>query len=186
VTVDSLLRTLVAALHDAGIPFMLTGSVASAYHGAGRATMDIDLVIDPQPSQLTAFLTRIEGSGVYVSAEAAREALAQRTMFNVVDPESGWKADLIVRKARAFSETEFARRQPIEFLGLTMSVAAVEDVIVSKLEWAKLGASARQIDDVRALLHIQGDEIDRAYVARWVRTLGLETQWADATTVTRA
>jgi hypothetical protein len=83
-----------------------------------------------------------------------------------------------VRKARAFSEAEFARRQPIEFLGLTMSVAAVEDVIVSKLEWAKLGASARQID--------QGDEIDRAYVARWVRMLGLEAQWADATTATRA
>ena len=91
-----------------------------------------------------------------------------------------------MRKARAFSEAEFARRQPIEFLGLTMSVAAVEDVIVSKLEWAKLGASARQIDDVRALLHIQGDEIDRAYVARWVRMLGLEAQWADATAATRA
>jgi hypothetical protein len=88
-TVDSLLHTLVAALHDAGIPFMLTGSVASAYHGAGRATMGVDLVIDPQPSQLTAFLTRIEASGVYVSADAAREALAQRTMFNVMDPGSG-------------------------------------------------------------------------------------------------
>jgi hypothetical protein len=51
--------------------------------------MGVDLVIDPQPSQLTAFLTRIEASGVYVSADAAREALAQRTMFNVMDPGSG-------------------------------------------------------------------------------------------------
>jgi hypothetical protein len=38
---------------------MLTGSVASAYHGASRATMDIDLVIDPLPVRLEAFVRGI-------------------------------------------------------------------------------------------------------------------------------
>lgn len=46
-----------------------------------------------------------------------------------------------------------------------MSVASVEDVIVSKLEWARLGESARQIEDVRALLRIQREEIDREWNA---------------------
>jgi hypothetical protein len=45
------------------------------------------------------------------SPEAAEEALAHRAMFNVVDTTAAWKADLIVRKLRAFSETESSRRQ---------------------------------------------------------------------------
>lgn len=69
-----------------------------------------------------------------MSAEAARQALATRTMFNVVDVESGWKADLIIRKARPSSEEEFRRRLPIEFLGVRVEMATLEDVMLSKLE----------------------------------------------------
>ena len=43
---SEILRTVVTQLDAAGIPFMLTGSVAAAAYGAGRATMDVDLVID--------------------------------------------------------------------------------------------------------------------------------------------
>ena len=80
-------------------------------------------------------------------------------MFNVVDVESGWKADLIVRKTRPFSEEEFRRRQPIDFFGVELDVASLEDVVLSKLEWAKLGGSARQLEDVRALLRLRDDEL---------------------------
>jgi hypothetical protein len=104
----TLLRSVVAALDESGVPFMLTGSLAAAFYGAGRATLDIDLVIDPNPVQLRSLVQRLEGQGAYVSQEAADEALADRSMFNVVDTETGWKADLIVRKRRLYSETEFA------------------------------------------------------------------------------
>lgn len=180
-TAEGLLRTLAAALREAGIPFMVTGSVASAYYGAGRATMDLDLVIDPDPASLEAFVARIVATGAYVSPDAAREALAQRTMFNVVDVESGWKGDPIVRKARPFSEEEFRRRRSIDFFGVRVDVASLEDIVLSKLEWAKQGGSARQLEDVRALIRLQGDELDAAYVARWVRVLGLSEQWQAVT-----
>ena len=177
-TAAALLRTVVAALDAAGVPFMLTGSLAAAFHGAGRATMDIDLVIDPAPEQLRALVAALAGTGAYVSAEAAADALANRSMFNVVDTTSGWKADLIVRKTRAFSETEFARRQSADFEGCPLWVASVEDVVLAKLEWAKLGASARQLEDVAALVRIQAGQLDRAYLERWITDLGLATQWA--------
>ena len=177
-TGEALLRSLAAALRDAGIPFMLTGSVAGAYHGAGRATMDLDLVIDPRPADLDAFVARVAASGAYVSAEAARAALADRSMFNVVDVESGWKADLIVRKARPFSEEEFRRRQSVDLLGVRIDVATLEDIVLAKLEWSTLGGSARQLEDVRALLRLRGDELDHEYVHRWVDLLQLREQWA--------
>jgi hypothetical protein len=99
--------------------------------------MDIDLVVDPTPRQLDHLLVQLTTAGMYVSELAAHEALANRGMFHVVDPTSGWKADMIMRKARGFSETEFARREPAELLGVPIAVVTLEDLILSKLEWAK-------------------------------------------------
>ncbi len=177
-TLAPFLQQIAGALADAGVPAMLTGSVASAYRGAMRATMDIDLVIDPTAETLEGFVDRIEALGFYVSRDAARDALAERTMFNVIDPESGWKADLIVRKARAFSQEEFTRRQPVEYLGVHVTIARPEDLILAKLEWAALGASARQLEDARELARLTGDTLDREYITRWAVTLGVANAWA--------
>jgi len=177
VTAVSLLRSVVAALDATGVPFMLTGSLAAAYHGAGRATMDVDLVIDPTVAQLSRLVTVLAGTGAYVSPEAAEEAFAHPSMFNVVDTTSGWKADLIIRKHRPFSEVEFERRQAAEFEGCPLWVASVEDVMVAKLEWAKLGGSARQLEDVGALLRVHTGHLDRAYLDHWITALGLTMEW---------
>jgi hypothetical protein len=172
------LRQIAATLAASGVPAMLTGSVASAFRGAMRATMDIDLVIDPTAAALEEFVDRIEALGLYISRDAARDALAERTMFNVIDPESGWKADLIVRKARPFSHEEFARREPVSYLGVEITIARAEDLILAKLEWASLGASARQLEDVRELARLEGSALDQAYIARWAVTLGVGDAWA--------
>ena len=143
--------------------------------------MDVDLVVDPQAAQLSDLLARITSSGAYVSVEAAFEALRHRTMFNVVDTESGWKADLIVRKNRPFSETEFARRTSVDYFGVRLEIASVEDIMISKLEWAALGGSARQLEDVRALIDLNRDKLDFEYVRKWVAALGVSAQWSIAT-----
>lgn len=139
--------------------------------------MDVDLVIDPHPEALDAFVRRMERADFYVSLDAAREALADRSMFNVIDPASGWKADLIIRKLRAFAEEEFARREPSDLLGVPLHVARVEDLIIAKLEWATLGSSARQLEDVEALIAMSGTALDRAYLDRWIQALGLTNAW---------
>jgi len=99
-------------------------------------------------------------------------------MFNVVDLETGWKIDIVPRKRRDFSVTEFARRTELLLLGMQVFVASVEDTLVAKLEWAKLGGgSARQLEDVRELVAVAGERLDTEYVERWVRELGLEAEW---------
>lgn len=177
-----LLEAIVSRLDLAGIPFMLTGSMAAAVHGAGRSTLDIDLVIEPTAAKLRAFVASIASPDRYVSDDAAAEALARESMFNVVDARSGWKADLIIRKSRQFSKTEFARRQPMLFEGIQLWVATLEDLIVAKLEWARLGGSARQIEDVASLLRVAGGSFDQAYISHWVEVLDLQSQWQAART----
>jgi len=156
---------------------MLTGSVAAAFHGAGRATMDVDLVIDATSDQLRALVASLAAADLYISADAAMDALARESMFNVVDATTGWKADLIIRRSRPFSREEFERRQALEFEGTSLWVATVEDLIVAKLEWAKLGASSRQLEDVTAMLRVAASALDRGYLDRWIAALDLDAQW---------
>jgi hypothetical protein len=42
------------------------------------------------------------------------------------------------------------------------------------------GGSARQIDDVRELLRIAADRIDRSYVEAGVQELGVSDEWCAA------
>jgi hypothetical protein len=177
-TLTEFLRSIVAALDANGIGYMITGSLAAAVHGAGRATMDADLVVQVTPTQLGRLVDALEAPGRYLSREAAMDALAHESMFNVIDTETGWKADLIPCKARPFSRAEFARRQPIELDGIGLWIASVEDVIISKLEWAKLGGSARQLEDVAALIRVADVDLDRPYLDRWVEELRLSAQFA--------
>ena len=174
------LADVIAALDAQGIPHMLAGSFASTHHGVPPTTHAIDLVIDPSEGSLDRFVRSLEPERFYVSAEAAREAWRRRGQFNVVDLTSGWKIDLILRKERPFSHEEFRRRQPATLLGAKVFVATAEDTVLAKLEWARLGESERQLRDVVGILEMRGDELDRSYLERWTRELGVEELWSRA------
>lgn len=170
------LKRLVKKLSEAGIPFMLVGSVAASYHGHPRATFDIDAVVDADQETLLGF-ARSLGEGYYVGEESIREAVRFRIAFNVVDEASGYKADLIVRKDRPFSRTEFGRRLKVRILDETVEMATPEDVILSKLEWARLGSSERQWDDALQVAKTQKEHLDLAYLEKWAVELGVADLW---------
>jgi hypothetical protein len=179
--VADLLRRLVAATEHAHVPFMIAGSFASTAHGLPRTTQDIDVVIDPPDgAALDAVVTALLADQFYVDADAAREAMQHRSMFNAID-RSAWKIDFILRKARPFSIEEFSRRAAVEILGVPVFIASAEDTIVAKLEWSKLsGGSERQRRDVAGILATMKDELDRDYIERWVRDLEIELEWKAA------
>ena len=172
------LARLASKLRDAGIPYMLTGSFASTYHGTPRTTQDLDLVIDPRPASLRALLASLSQDEYYVSEPAAIDALQRRGQFNVIDLVTGWKADLIVRKDRDFSREEFGRRQAGRVLDTPVFVATAEDTVLAKLEWARKGESERQLRDVAGVLAVSTD-LDIEYIERWAGRLGLRELWQE-------
>ena len=176
-TLGDFLRRVVEILDDARVPYMLTGSLAAAYYATPRATRDIDVVVDPGEAALNRVVDGFREAGFYVDRTAALEALRSHGQFNAIDPDSAWKVDLLVRKRRPFSETEFERRGTATLLGVEVSVASLEDVVLSKLEWAKLADSELQRRDVAQLLERAGTRIDLEYVERWVRRLDLDSEW---------
>jgi len=179
-SVEAVVGRALHALRAAEVPYMLVGSFASAFHGAPRTTQDIDVVIAPTLGSLQQLLKQFPETDYYVSRDAALQAYGAETLFNIVDFKTGWKIDFIIRKSRAYSIQEFDRRQEAELLGAKLYVAAAEDVILSKLEWAKLSESERQIRDVAGILMTKGDALDQEYLHRWVRALDVGTQWKAA------
>jgi hypothetical protein len=164
----------------AAIPYMLTGSFASSYYGVLRATHDVDIVIAPAPQSVKTLVQQLNERNYYADLNAAVDAYRNLSMFNALDNETGWKVDFIFRKSSAYAREAFQRRKAVDFHQTRLFVASVEDVIVSKLEWAKMGESARQIEDVAAVFKKQHTAVDRAYIDKWVTELGLNSEWARA------
>jgi hypothetical protein len=177
---SDVLRRITTALDRAGIAYMLSGSFASAHHGAPRSTLGIDIVIAANPEQLRAFVESLPSGEYYADLDAALEAHTRQSLFNVIDLATGWKIDLILRKSRAFSLEEFGRRQLVSVQGLPLFVASAEDVIIAKLEWSKLAQSQRQIEDVAAILRLRWEALDRPYLEKWIYQLDLEQEWSHA------
>jgi len=169
-----------AALDAVGIPYFVTGSFASSAHGVPRSTNDIDIVIAPSRQQLEQLLQQFPESEFATDIDDARDALLRESLFNVVDYATSWKVDFIIKKATPFDASRFARRAVVEIAGVLLYTASAEDILVTKLWWAKLGESERQIDDAAGIIRVQGDRLDLEYVARWVAVLELDRQWAAA------
>jgi hypothetical protein len=174
-TQEAFLLQIAEYLESAGIPFMVAGSHSSSFHSHPRTTNDVDLVIDPTAEQLDRFLALL-GDRYYTSREAMSEALSRRAMFNIIDFDTGWKADLIVRKNRPFSVEEFARRQQRTVYGRALPIASAEDVILSKLEWNKITPSERQVRDALNVAAVQWPRLDQAYLRKWAIDLGVSEQ----------
>jgi hypothetical protein len=151
-SVSEVFHRITSALGEAGIAYMPAGSFASEYYGAPRTTQDIDLVIAATSDQVRTFVQFLSKDQYSVDLDTALEARKHQSLFNVVDMATGWKIDLIIRKSRPFSEEEFRRRKLVNLQGRSLFVASAEDVVSSKLEWAKLAQSQRHIENVAGII----------------------------------
>jgi predicted nucleotidyltransferase len=154
-----------------GLPFMLTGSFALAYYATPRMTRDLDIVVAINERDVNALVAAFE-SDFYIDADAARRAVLLERMFNLIHLESGVKVDLIVRKSSDFRQVEFERRKPVAIAGIETWIVSCEDLILSKLVWARDSNSELQRRDIRQLL---AGAIDLDYIRKWAQHLGVTT-----------
>jgi len=165
-----IVRDISHRFEQINIPYMLTGSMAMNYYAQPRMTRDIDVVIAISPDDVgrVAALFRPD---YYVSEENIRESIAHESIFNLIHQESVIKVDCIIRKNSEYRRMEFGRRQKISVLDFITFIVSKEDLIISKLSWAKESNSDVQLSDVRNLLATGYDD---AYLRHWTRELGLD------------
>lgn len=163
------LRLISDRLSQMALPFMLTGSFALAYYATPRMTRDLDIVVALREPDIEPLVTALTPE-FYVDAQAAREAVRTERLFNLLHLDSGIKVDLIVRKSSAYRRVEFDRRRAVQVGDGHTWIVTREDLILSKLVWARDTGSELQLRDVRSLLE---QDVDVAYLRRWAGELGI-------------
>jgi len=163
---------VVSHLREAGLPYMIVGSVASNAYGEVRTTFDTDIVVDAPFEDLLPFLRSL-GEEYYVDEEMAREAWERRRMFNIIHFASGNKADIICRKDYEYACVAFGRRRRRNVEDVEVQMCTPEDVILSKLQWSKMGESERQYRDALGVAKTQRSALDLAYLAHWAEDIGV-------------
>ena len=164
-----LLRDMVSPLDGAGIDYMLTGSVALNCYAQPRMTRDIGLVVAFYLKDAER-IHEILGEDYYVSEDAAREAVTHQSCFNAIHQTTLMKVDLMVRKREEYRLHEFARRQRLKLADFEFWVVSKEDLILSKLHWARDSQSERQLADVENLI---ATGCDTDYLKTWSAALNL-------------
>ena len=92
-----IVRDVSEKLEEAGLAYMLTGSMAMNYYAQPRMTRDIDVVV-ALVQQDADTVVRVFSPEYYVAREAVSGSIAQQSMFNLIHQESVIKVDCIVRK----------------------------------------------------------------------------------------
>jgi len=163
------LQDVCARLDGTGFAYMLTGSLAMSFYARPRMTRDIDLVIALEAAATQRLIAAL-GADYHADAGAMAAAIGDGRPWNIVHLPSVVKIDLIPRKDTRYRRVEFERRRRIELAGVPLWIVSVEDLILSKLEWARESRSEQQRRDVGLLL---ATPLDRAYLEEWAARLKL-------------
>jgi hypothetical protein len=146
----AIIKEVAKRLTDNGIAYMFTGPVAANFYAVPRMTQDVDIFVELDESGAERVYSVFQ-EDFYIDKNMLLEAIRRNGPFNVIHYESVFKIDFIIRKGDPYRLEEFGRRRKILFEGMTLYVVAPEDLVLSKLYWAKDTMSELQLNDVKNL-----------------------------------
>ena len=170
----------VRPLNWLGVRYIVSGSVAAILYGEPRLTHDVDFVVFLRNEDVSRLREVFPPTDFYlppsevIQGELARE---QRGHFNVIHTDTGFKADFYLAGREEFHAWAFRHARRMEYRGEPLIVAPPEYVIVRKLEYWREGGSEKHLRDVRSMLSISGDQMDRPALEDWIARQGVEAQW---------
>jgi len=178
-----LIELFVKPLNDLGARYFVSGSVAAMLYGEPRVTHDIDLIVHlrtEQIQQLTKFYPPPE---FYVPPIEAIVGEAARDLgsFNIIHADSGLKADFYLAGRDEFHAWAFRQAKQYSFGQTVIRLAPPEYVIVRKLEYYREGGSEKHLRDIRSMLAVSGDQLDRPELNEWIQRKSVQDQWRKAT-----
>jgi hypothetical protein len=175
----------VRPLNRAGIRYVVSGSVAAIFYGEPRLTHDVDLIVFLKERDIPQITELFPASDFYVPpretivAEVLRE---QRGHFNIIHMPTGFKADFYLTGRDELNAWALREKRSVQFGGETIMLAPPEYVIVRKLEYYREGRSEKHLRDIRSMLEVSGEQLNRDEINQWIQRLGLEAEWKEAQT----
>lgn len=165
----SVLKIITERLNSSNIPYMVSGSVAMNYYAQPRMTRDVDIIIDLNFSNIGIFCNLFQDD-FHLDKKMIEGAVINKSMFNIIHSKELIKIDFILYKKIGYRQIEFERRKKLAVGDFAAYFVSIEDLILSKLIWAKPSHSEMQLKDVKALLK---QDVDMEYVKKWADGLGV-------------
>jgi hypothetical protein len=178
------LKIVTCRLSEAEIPYMISGSIAANYYTVPRMTRDVDIVIELKEDAVDKFVTLFEND-FYINKEMIENEVSRQGMFNLIYNRYVIKIDFIIKKSSEYRDAEFSNRKQVLIDQCPMWIVSPEDLVISKLFWAKESHSEMQLKDVANLMETVNN-LDLKYIDNWVRALGLEQIYKEADDVRHA
>lgn len=167
-------------LNQLGFRYIVSGGVASILYGEPRFKNDVDLLLYLRREDIRRLIEAFPSSEFYVPPEeliAAECARSPHGQFNLLHNATGFKADIFSTGRDEFNAWGFRNSRTVEFQGELIRLAPPEYVIVRKLEYFREGGSDKHLRDIRGMLSISGEQIDRAALGEWIKVQGVEKEW---------
>lgn len=154
------LADLVEKLDSHDLRYALVGSIATMFYGEPRATLDIDVVVALDASELDVVASLFPPPDFYLSIDAAREAVRSQSQFNVIHPASGMKVDFFVA-GDAIERSQIERRRRRSILPATEAwFSPPEELVIKKLSYYSVGGSDKHLRDIASMFRISPELID--------------------------
>lgn len=162
-----IIKDVILRLNKINIDYMISGSVAMNFYTVPRMTRNIDIVILIDKTDIDP-LYREFSTDYYIDKSMIESAFINCSIFNIIHLAEIIKVDFIIRKNSEFHLHEFSRKNKLLIDNLEINIVSLEDLIISKLIWAKDSHSEFQIKDIKNLLKCKHN-LD--YIKYWLEKL---------------
>ncbi len=162
-------------LNQAGLAYMITGSVAGMLFGEPRLTHDIDMVLKLSLADAGRLAEAFPLELFYVPPiESLKLEIRRlnRGHFNLIHHETGFRADVYLEGRDPLHLWAMERRRCIQTERGDFWVAPPEYVIIRKIEFFLEGRSEKHLTDIKSILDLTA--IQKEEVVKRLSAAGLE------------
>jgi hypothetical protein len=171
-TIDDVAKAVADALDVAGIEFMLTGALASAYYGLSRSTMDADFLVQYDAARVSALAAALT-EPLWLDPQPHLELFATKTYRIIRVHKTAYQVDLFPLTDEPFDRSRFTRRRRVAIMGRKMDIPSPEDIILIKLSWGR----RKDLGDARDIIALQHPNLDRDYLRSWCQIHGTQPRF---------
>lgn len=165
-----------------GVPYMVTGSVASTVYGEPRLTNDVDIVIELSRECCARVEDLFPSDEFYcppLEVLLVEVARPQRGHFNLIHHATGFKADIYPVGRDRLAKWGLAHVRKVSVEGYEIPLAPPEYVILRKLAFYTEGESEKHLQDVAGMLTSASTPIDRDMIEENADRLGVRKAWEE-------
>jgi hypothetical protein len=176
-----LLSVFLSPLEKSGIPYFVTGSIASIFYGEPRLTHDVDIVIHLSQADLLKFSSYYPLEQFYCPPDEVIQIEVKRRPyghFNLIHHDSGFKADIYPDADDALHQWAFENKKRVGLDdSFSIYLAPPEYVIIRKLEFFREGGSDKHLQDIRKMLPQIAGDLKMGFLESELERRGLTVFW---------